>query len=267
MSGRTMELLRLDGRAALVTGAAGHLGRVIADTLAELGAQLLLVDRPGSDVDAVASDVERRWGTGVESLRTNLEDANDRAELVRVASRDMPVSVLINNAAFTGTAALQGWSVPFEQQSLETWRRAIEVNLTAVFDICKGLIPTMSNARGASIVNVASIYGELGPDWSLYEGTAMANPAAYAASKGGLLQLTRWLATTCAPSVRVNCISPGGIQRGQAQSFVDRYTARTPLRRMANEDDMRGAVAFLATDLSAYVTGQNIRVDGGWSSW
>jgi NAD(P)-dependent dehydrogenase (short-subunit alcohol dehydrogenase family) len=101
----------------------------------------------------------------------------------------------------------------------------------------------------------------------LYEGTAMGNPAAYAASKGGLLQLTRWLATTVAPQVRVNSISPGGVWRNQPESFVERYKARTPLARMATEDDFRGAIAFLASDLSGYVTGQDLAVDGGWGVW
>lgn len=95
----------------------------------------------------------------------------------------------------------------------------------------------------------------------------MGNPAAYAASKGGLVQLTRWLATTLAPQVRVNSISPGGVFRNQPASFVERYKARTPLRRMATEDDFRGAIAYLTSDLSAYVTGQNLAVDGGWGVW
>jgi NAD(P)-dependent dehydrogenase (short-subunit alcohol dehydrogenase family) len=95
----------------------------------------------------------------------------------------------------------------------------------------------------------------------------MSNTSAYGASKGGLLQLTRWLATTMAPAVRVNAISPGGIARGQAKVFVERYEARTPLGRMATEDDFRGAIAFLATDMSAYVTGQNLSIDGGWGVW
>ena len=95
----------------------------------------------------------------------------------------------------------------------------------------------------------------------------MGSPAAYAASKGGLLQLTRWLSTVLAPDVRVNSISPGGVARGQPESFVTRYVARTPLRRMATEEDFKGAIAYLASDLSAYVTGENIVVDGGWSAW
>ena len=143
----------------------------------------------------------------------------------------------------------------------------MEVNLTAVFDLCQGLIPLLKNAEGASIINIASIYGEYGPDWSLYKGTNMTNPAAYGASKGGLIQFTRWLSTTIAPHVRVNAVSPGGIFRSQPDKFVSRYEARTPMARMAIEDDFRGVVAYLSSDLSKYMTGQNLTVDGGWGVW
>ena len=115
--------------------------------------------------------------------------------------------------------------------------------------------------------NIGSIYGDLGPDWRIYEGTQLANPAAYSASKGGLIQLTRWLATTIAPKIRVNTISPGGIYRGQPKDFVERYASKTPLGRMATEDDIRGAIGYLSSDLSRYVTGQNLKIDGGWSAW
>ena len=116
-------------------------------------------------------------------------------------------------------------------------------------------------------MNIGSIYSLLGPDMKIYSGTSMGNPAAYGASKGGLLQLTRYLATTLAPDVRVNMITPGGVFRAQPTAFVDRYEANVPLGRMAAEEDLKGAVAYLASDLSAYVTGQNLVVDGGWSVW
>ena len=157
--------------------------------------------------------------------------------------------------------------VPFEEQSIDTWRRALEVNLIAVFELCQGLTPLLEAEKGASIINIGSIYGEYGPDWHLYESTNMSNPAAYGASKGGIIQLTRWLATTLAPHVRVNTISPGGIFRNQPEKFVKRYEAKTPLGRMATEDDFRGVMAYLASDLSGYVTGQNFPVDGGWGVW
>lgn len=260
-------LMDLSGRRALITGAAGGLGRVMADSLAELGADLLLVDLPGAATHALAEDLTAHHGIKATSLSCDLEDVAQREALAVQVLADGGLSVLVNNAAFVGSSGLTGWAEPFEGQSVETWRRAVEVNLTSVFHLCQLFTPAMRKAPGGSVVNIASIYGQWGPDWSLYEGTSMANPAAYAASKGGVIQFTRWLATTLGPDVRVNAISPGGVARGQPENFVARYEARTPLHRMAREDDFRGAIAYLASDLSAYVTGQVLAVDGGWGAW
>ena len=259
------ELSNLKDRRALVTGATGALGKVIADTLAELGADLILVDRNRSDLTSLSENLANRWGIKAEYHVCDLEQQTQRSELIANLKRgSRALNILINNAAFVGTSDLQGWSVPFEQQTVETWRRVLEVNLTAIFDLCQGLTPLLRVVEGASIINIASIYGVYGPDWSLYEGTSMSNPAAYGASKGGLIQFTRWLATTIKPNVRVNAISPGGIFRNQPEEFVKRYEAKTLLGRMATEDDFRGTIAYLASDLSKYVTGQNLLVDGGW---
>lgn len=262
------KLMSLTGRKALITGAAGGIGRVVAQTLAELGAELILVDRPGADYGTLIPELERDWDAKVKTLDCDLEQQDDREILIdAVRIKERGLDVLVNNAAFVGTSNLQGWVTAFEQQTVEAWRRALEVNLTAAFDLSKGLTPLLSQSNGGSIINVASIYGLYGPDYGLYEGTSMGNPAAYAASKGGLIQLSRWLATTLAPVVRVNSLSPGGVFRNQPDAFVKRYEERTPLARMANEDDFRGAIAYLASDLSRYVTGQNLSVDGGWGVW
>lgn len=262
------ELSNLKGRRALITGATGGLGKVMAATLAELGANLMLVDKEGSDFTSLSRNITERWGINVEYQACDLEQQAQRAELIASMRRsDQGLNILINNAAFVGTSDLQGWSVPFEQQTVETWRRAMEVNLTAIFDLCQGLTPLLRVAEGASIINISSIYGMYGPDWGLYEGTGMSNPAAYGASKGGLIQFTRWLATTIAPHVRVNVISPGGIFRNQPEAFVRRYVEKTPLARMGSEDDFRGVIAYLASDMAKYVTGQNLLVDGGWGVW
>jgi NAD(P)-dependent dehydrogenase (short-subunit alcohol dehydrogenase family) len=261
-------LMSLSGRRAVITGATGYLGRVFAESLAELGADLVLVDQPGSEFDAVKEKLTEAWPISVECKPVDLENQEERTAFVEYIVKDnRRLDVLINNAAFTGTSDLQGWGGRLEAQTVETWRRAVEVNLTAAFHLCQGLMPLLSASGNGSIINVASIYGFLGPDWSLYAGTSMTNPAAYSASKGGLIQLTRWFATSVAPHVRANAVSPGGIARGQPQQFIERYVARTPLGRMATEDDFRGTIAYLASDLSRYVTGQDIVVDGGWSTW
>ena len=262
------ELSNLKGRQALITGAAGAMGQIFAETLAELGADLILVDLNGTDLDDMADRLTKGWGVSVKSIYCDLENQDERLDLIKkVTTSNSYLNILVNNAALVGSSDLKGWNVPFEEQSIDTWRRATEVNLTAVFDLCQGLLPLMKNAMGANIINIASIYGSYGPDWSLYKDTDMGNPAAYAATKGGLIQFTRWLATTISPAVRVNAISPGGVLRNQPKSFQNRYESRVPLARMASEQDFKGALAYLSTDLSAYVTGLILEVNGGWGAW
>lgn len=262
------ELMAMAGRVSLITGGAGHIGQAIAAALAELGSDLVLLDRDANALAEVAKLLVARHCVRVETLCCDLENETEIAALPRWIEQTLGrLDVLINNAAFVGSSELQGWSTPFEEQSLSTWRRALEVNLTAAFALTQGCKRLLEASGHGSVVNVGSIYGVQGPDLSLYAGTAMHNPAAYAASKGGLLQLTRWLATVLAPAIRVNALSPGGVARNQPQPFVARYEARTPLGRMGREEDFKGAIAFLATDLSSWVTGQNIMVDGGWGVW
>jgi NAD(P)-dependent dehydrogenase (short-subunit alcohol dehydrogenase family) len=263
-----VSLSNLKNRCALITGATGQLGQVFAETLAELGANLFLVDLDLHQLETLSFDLNARWGINVDISVCNLEEQSQRVELIsKVKSREQELNILVNNAAYVGTSDLEGWNAPFESQSVEAWRRVLEVNLISVFELSQGLYPVLKAAKGASIVNITSIYGSYGPDWRMYEDTTMSNPAAYAASKGGLTQFTRWLATTVAPDVRVNAISPGGIFRNQDAAFVERYESRTPLGRMAATNDLRGAMAFLASDLSQYVTGQILEVDGGWGVW
>jgi len=262
------ELSDMSDRRVLITGGAGHLGRVMAETLAELGASIILLDRPGAQFRNIQSDLLHQWNVSCLCVECDLESEEGRTRAIEKIKLDgKGLNCLINNAAFAGTTELEGWVTPFEAQSLATWRRALEVNLTAPFHFSQAFTPELIAATGGNIINVISIYGELGPDWRLYEGTEMGNPAAYGASKGGLAQLTRWLATTLAPDIRVNAISPGGVFRNQSETFVERYVSKTPLNRMGTEDDFRGAVAYLASDQSGYVTGQVISVDGGWGSW
>jgi NAD(P)-dependent dehydrogenase (short-subunit alcohol dehydrogenase family) len=259
------ELMSLSGRTALITGVTGGIGQEIAFAIAELGGNLILVDRPHSNYNHIKQKILDNWNVDVKCIDCDLEYEESRLGLIKsVIQNNKNLNILINNAAFVGESDLEGWVEDFDKQTLETWSRAIEVNLTAPFHLSQAFTPLLKKSGSGSIINIASIYGISAPVYSLYEGTSMGNPAGYSASKGGLIQLTRWLSTTVAPDIRVNSISPGGVWRNQPEQFVERYKKRTPLKRMATEEDFKGVVAYLASDLSAYVTGQNIVIDGGW---
>ena len=262
------EQMDLRSRVAVITGGAGYLGRTMAHTLAEAGADIVIVDIDAGKTFDFCRDLEKTWGIRTLGLPADLEDKDQRRAVAQKTVNEFGrLDILINNAAFVGTSNLTGWGVPFEQQETETWRRALEVNLTAVFDLTQSSVPYLKKSGHGCIINTASIYGIVGPDPRLYEGLPMFNPAAYAASKGGMIQFTRWCASVLAPDIRVNAITPGGIFRNQDPKFLERYESRCPLKRMAHEEDFIGATIFLASDLSKYVTGQNIVVDGGFSVW
>lgn len=260
--------MNLDGRVALVTGGAGHIGRAIGAALGELGAAVIVLDIDRGATSSVAGEIASACGVQTVPLAVDLADEIAvRSVPAQVRERCGRLDVLVNCAALVGTSSLAGWAVPFPEQRSDTWRQALEVNLTAPFVLVQACADLLAASGHGSIVNIGSIYGIVGPDPRLYEGTALGSPAAYAASKAGLLQLTRWLSTTLAPRVRVNAVTPGGVWRNQAPAFTERYEARTPLGRLATEEDLKGAVAYLASDLSAYVTGHNLVVDGGWTAW
>jgi NAD(P)-dependent dehydrogenase (short-subunit alcohol dehydrogenase family) len=260
-------LMSLKGRTALVTGGMGYLGSCVVEVLAELGANVAIVDIASPDDDCISA-LMKKWSVNANFFKIDLANESEvRLLPVRVKDAFGALDILINCAAFVGSSSLSGWAVPFLQQSSQSWRAALEVNLTSVFNLVQASSLLLKEANNGVVINVASIYGVCGPDMRLYEGTNMGNPAAYAASKGGLLQLTRWLSTVLAPHIRVNAITPGGIFRQQPQAFVERYENKVPLKRMATEEDFKGAIAFLASDLSSYVTGQNLIIDGGFSVW
>jgi NAD(P)-dependent dehydrogenase (short-subunit alcohol dehydrogenase family) len=261
-------LTSLHGRAAVITGGAGHIGRALASVFLELGARVCLVDRDEASVARAVESTSAGTGARAVGLVVDLEREADRTAIVpRVQEAIGDVSILVNNAGFVGDSTLKGWVVPFEEQQIDTWRRALEVNLTAAFHLTQLFTPQLGRSGKGSVVNIGSIYGVVGPDMRLYQGTGMGNPAAYAASKGGLIQVSRWLAAVLAPNIRVNCVSPGGLARNQPQGFVDRYRERTPMQRLGTEQDIVGAVTYFATDMSAWVTGENLLVDGGWTVW
>lgn len=251
-------------RKVLITGACGGLGSRFSKHFVADDCELILLDRSASDLERLASELGSR--KSVNLVECDLGDEVSYEEKVSDAVSG-GLNVLINNAAFVGTSGLNGWAETFEKQSAEAWRKALEVNLIAPFRLSQLCADALRRSADGNIVNISSIYGLGGQIPDLYEGTEMKNPAAYGASKAGLLQLTRWLATTLAPDIRVNAVSPGGIERGQPESFIEAYNKRTPMQRMAKEDDLIGAVDYLTGPGASYVTAQNIVVDGGWTAW
>lgn len=261
-----MTEMRMEGLVGIVTGGAGPLGASLTAAFVQQGATVIVLDLPSAiEASDTHEKAERVHQIACDLTHTSeLEEALAQAwDLLGAKAADF----VVNNAAFTGTSDLEGYACPFEAQSDVAFDLAVELNLAVPFRLVRRLAPVLSQSGNGSILNVSSIYGMVGPDLRLYGGTGMGNPAAYAASKGGLIQLTRYLSTVLAPKVRVNCLALGGIHRGQSESFVERYVQRTPLGRMATEDDVVGAAVWLASKEAAYVTGQVIAVDGGWTAW
>lgn len=258
------ELMDLSGRTALIAGGAGHIGSAMAEAMAELGASIVILDQSMERSAALCNKLMKDFGIDAYAYSADLaQDGSVREVVNSVVAQTGKLDIVVYAAALVNAVELGGWSVPFEEQDSGLWPRALQVNLTSAFTLIHSAAPHLKKTGHGSVINLISHYGLVGPDWSFYEGTEMGNAAGYAASKGGLLQLTRWLSTTLAPKVRVNAITPGGVFRGHTDPFLSRYVERTPMNRMGKEEDFKGAVAYLASDLSAYVTGQNIVVDGG----
>ena len=256
----------IEGYSILITGAAGYLGKEFSECLASLKANLILLDKDRKKLSLLEKSLYKKYDILVSSYAVDLEKISQRKKTIEaIKKKFQSIDIIINNAAFIGASNLKNWSTNFENQSIETWNRAIEVNLTSVFHICQGLLPLLKKSDNPSIINIGSMHGFLAPEWSLYQGTDMSNPAAYSVSKAGIIHLTKWLATTLAPKIRVNCISPGGIYRNQPKKFLKRFNSTTPLGKMATEKDFIGALIYLCGRSSNYMTGQNIVIDGGRS--
>ena len=266
------KLFDLSGKTALVTGACGLLGRRFAAGLAEFGADLVVVDLDATKSADLAAELAKRHGVKAIGLACDVAHSSAVTDMADIAERFAAIDILLNNAASKG-GSLDAFFAPVESFDLGTWREIMSVNLDGVFLVAQALGKKMADRGRGSIIQTASIYGLLAPDQRIYEGSeyngrAINTPAVYTASKAGVIGLTRHLATCWAGrGVRVNTLTPGGVASGQNEEFNRRYSARIPLGRMAEADDLVGAAIFLASDASRYVTGQNIIVDGGLSAW
>lgn len=263
--------LELAGQVALVTGAAGILGSRYVHALASRGANVVIADVDKDRCLALAKDLPDP--AAAMAVAADVSDPESVEQMTRaVMNRFGRIDILLNNAVTKGDdlEALFAATVDYD---LAVWRKIMSVNIDGQFIVARSVGRRMIEARRGSIINVSSIYGMVGPDQRIYEGsqylgTRINTPAVYSVSKAAVHGLTRHLATEWAEhGIRVNTLTPGGVESGQNDVFKASYSARTPMGRMAQADEMTGAVLFLATTASSYVTGQNIIVDGGWTAW
>lgn len=266
---KIQDMMSLKDKVAFVAGAAGHIGLAACETLMELGAKVCVVDQSQEKCDERCNELNAHgYLHKAVPFKIDLSSEQElRNSIQQIAKKMNGLDILVHCAAFVGTTQFPGWAVPFPEQTLSAWDAALRVNLSSAFVMVQEAASYLKKSGHGSVIFISSMYGMVAPDMSLYEGTNMANPAGYGVSKAGLIQLAKYLATLLAPDIRVNAISPGGVWRNQAEVFHQKYKNKTPLKRMASEEDMKGAIAYLSSDLSSYVTGSNLVIDGGFTIW
>ncbi len=274
MKSHYKNLFDLKGKTAIVTGAVGILGTRFCRGLAEFGAQIAVIDLDAERCRTLAGELKRDYGNPALGIACDVSDpASVAAMLEAVVQRFGSVHILHNNAA-SKSLNLDEFFASTEDYSLAEWRRIMSVNIDGMFLVAQAVGKQMQIQKsGGSIIQTASIYGLVSSDKRIYDGSfylgrQISNPAVYSASKAAVVGLTRHLAANWADAgIRVNALVPAGVESGQNETFKAKYSARVPLARMAQADEMVGAVIYLASDASSYVTGHCLVVDGGLSAW
>ncbi|MGI6259860.1 MAG: SDR family oxidoreductase [Anaerolineaceae bacterium] len=275
MADTVLKKFDMTGKTAIVTGAAGLLGKQFSLTLAQAGASVVLADLDESLAESQALFL-REQGLRAVAVAVDVTDPVSVKAMVKTALEAFgSVDVLVNSAALDpkfdpANLDSQGANA-FESYSLESWRQSLDVNLTGTFLATQAAVqPMLAQGKGV-IVNICSIYGLNGPDQRIYpeeNGQKRFKPVDYSVTKAGLLGFTRYLAAYYAGrNIRVNALTPGGIFNGHDTGFVENYTARAILGRMADLDEVNAAMLFLCSDASSYMTGSNLIIDGGWTAW
>jgi 2-deoxy-D-gluconate 3-dehydrogenase len=269
-----LEKFRLDGKTAVVTGGAGLLGREFCTALAQAGAKVVAADLVEETAGAVADGIVKTGGKAMGVGVDVTSEASVRTMVERTVSAFGSLDVLVCSAAmdpkFDPNHA-EKQNNAFENYPVDMWRQAVDVNLTGLFLCAREASVQMLKQKSGVIINICSTYGLVGPDQRIYEKPGQPpqyKPVYYSVTKAGVLGLTRYLATYFGDKgIRANALTPGGVFNNHQEPFVSNYSARTVLGRMAKKDEMSGALLFLASDASSYMTGANLVVDGGWTAW
>jgi len=265
----------LSGRVAVITGGAGLLGVEFCRTLAEAGAAVVVADVNQSAAFKIARQLEENGFKAIGSGLDVICPESTQGMVEQTLKEFGRLDILVNSAAldpkFDPQHVGPGSSGAFEDYPLEAWKQALDVNLTGMFLVCQGAVHPMLAQGSGVIINICSMYGLVGPDQRLYQREGQPpryKPVYYSVTKAGVLGLTNYLATYYAGwNIRVNALTPGGVFNGHDEEFLKAYSARSVLGRMAEVDEMNGALLFLASDASSYMTGANLIVDGGWTAW
>lgn len=269
-----LDKFRLDGKTALVTGGAGLLGKEFCATLAQAQANVVVADLNEKAAEAVANEISasnpKAIGIGVDVT----SETSVRALVEKTVATFGRLDILVCSAAMDPKFDPQHagkHNNAFEDYPLDAWRSAVDVNLTGLFLCAREASRQMIKQNSGVIINICSTYGLVGPDQRIYEKPGQPpqyKPVYYSVTKAGVLGLTRYLATYFGgKNIRANALTPGGVFNNHEEPFVTNYSARTVLGRMARKDEMSGALLFLASDASSYMTGSNLVVDGGWTAW
>ena len=266
MSQTLQQLFSLHGKTAVVTGGAGYLGTPICETLAELGANLVLASRDRTKCERKCEEIAQSFPAAGKLVALELDVMKKGAAgtLMEQIHEHFPaVDILVNNA-------WSGNKNSWESISEEDWEYDIDMCLNSVFRVTKAAFPDLKETRGV-VLNIGSMYGHIGPDYRIYDGKEFANPPSYGAAKAGVIQFTKYLASFLSPhGIRVNALSPGAFPHPPTQkheAFMQKLGSKNPMNRIGQPDELKGAVALLCSAAGSYITGQNLCVDGGWAIW
>jgi NAD(P)-dependent dehydrogenase (short-subunit alcohol dehydrogenase family) len=268
------KIFNLNNKVAVITGATGMLGKEFCLALAEYGCKIAVIDLDLKKVMSFSDRLSKKYDIKTVGIKCDVRDHKEVKKMaIEVEKKLGGIDILVNNAA-SKTNSLDEYFKPLEKYNIDTWKEVMDVNLNGMYIVAKEIGTRMAKRKKGSIIQTSSIYSStMASDQRIYKGSKYLNttintPAAYSVSKAGVVGLSLHLASYWAKDkVRVNILSPGGVFSGQNKKFVENYSKRVPLNRMANKEEMVGAILYLASDASSYVTGQNIFVDGGLSIW